>query len=326
MSAQDRTLEQYHHLMQINAASHLIRTARSVGILGELRDGQRTLEQLCQTLGLSPEPTEQLLDAVVVVGIIEKYGEDYALSQAAHLLCQYDEDLGDARWQKLSALVQGQSQRPSNRDQLHFDYLAATQWIHTPAAMEAAEIMNVGGEGEVAAPSILDLGCGSAVWSCAMAYRATQATITAVDNRAALDAAERTADSIKLLDRFTSVVADPLEAELPVDTFDWSIIAQRMNCLTPDSAARMLDQAVKATKPGGKIAVIDAFRGPAKSNLAECIEMLTLQTETAAGRIRTLPQIEQELKAIGLVNIQIAFMSKSRNRLGVAVATKPVDG
>lgn len=138
MSAQDRTLEQYHQLMQINAASHVVRTARDLGILAELRRGPRTLEQLVQALGLLPPLANSLLEAEIAIGVVEKYNDDYVLSRAAHLLCQYDEDLGDASWQRLAGLVGGQSPRSQNDDRRYFDHLAATQWVHTPAAMEAA--------------------------------------------------------------------------------------------------------------------------------------------------------------------------------------------
>ena len=96
MSAQDRTLDQYQELMQINAASHLIRAARQLGILEELRGGQRTCGQLCEALSLSATPADLLLDGLVAIGIVEKYEDDVALSQAAQLLCQYDDDLGVA--------------------------------------------------------------------------------------------------------------------------------------------------------------------------------------------------------------------------------------
>ena len=323
MSAQDRTLEQYHQLMQINAASHLVRAARSLGILAELRKGQRTLEQLSESLRLSREPASGLLDALIAIGIIEKYGDDYALSQAAQLLCQYDEDLGDARWQRLPDLVRGQSDRQQNDEQRHFDYLAATQWIHTPAAMEAAEILDIGGQGEVAGPKILDLGCGSAVWSCAMAYRDPEATISAVDNREALDAAESTANSIGILDRFEAKVSDPLEAELPADHFDWVVLAQRLSCLGPDVASRLVTKAAWAAKPGGRIVVIDLFRGPSRFNLAECVQVLNLQLETRQGAVLTLEQMESELREAGLDDIQFVFLSRSRANLGMSVATKP---
>lgn len=163
MSAQDRTLDQYHEWMQINAVSHLIRAARKVGLIDALREGQRTSEQLCESLSLLPKPTALLLDALVSVGIVEKYDEDYALSRAAHLLCQYDDDLGDHRWRRIAECVQRIDARGSHLDADYFDHNAATQWIHTPAAIQAAEMLNLGGDGEVSNPAILDLGCGSAV-------------------------------------------------------------------------------------------------------------------------------------------------------------------
>jgi precorrin-6B methylase 2 len=324
MSAQDRTLEQYHQLMQINAASHLIRIARRVGILGELRDGQRTHEQLCEALSLEPGLARELLSALVAIGIVERYESDFALSRAAHLLCQYDVDLGDARWERLTDLVQGTSLRQGNDDQLHFDHLAAAQWIHTPTAMEAAEVLDIGGEGEQIGPAILDLGCGSAVWSCAAAFRDPKATVTAVDNREALVAAASTASSIELMDRFTAVEGDPMSVELADEFFDWVMIPQRVNCLGHEAAVQLLKRACAATKPGGRVVVIDLFRSPTKANLSECVESLKLETETRSGSVRTLAQIEAELREAGLGSVQIAFLSKSKANLGLAVAVKPV--
>ncbi len=45
MSAQDRTLDRYQELMQINAAGHVLRAARELRIFDELAIGQRTLQQ-----------------------------------------------------------------------------------------------------------------------------------------------------------------------------------------------------------------------------------------------------------------------------------------
>ena len=118
MNAQDKTLDQYQQFMKINAAAHLFRSARELGVLAELREGQRTLSQLCEKLTLKPGATKLVLDALVASSIIEQYEDDYALSRVAHLLCQYAEDLGDATWNRLVGHVQqsdesGPSTQPS---------------------------------------------------------------------------------------------------------------------------------------------------------------------------------------------------------------------
>ena len=340
MSAQDKTLDQYHNLMQMNAASHVIRAGRQLGLLSELREGQRTREQLRQALKLDEQPLALILDALVAIGIVEQYQEDYALSRAAHLLCQYDDDLGDSRWQKLAEHASAETNRQTHDDQPQFDYLAATQWIHTPAAIQAAEILNVGpgvgeadgsgaGRGSEALHSsetplrILDLGCGSAVWSCAMAHRDPQAIVTAVDLPGSLDAARNTADSIGLSDRVEWVEAEPHQADLPQSTFDLGILAQRVSNLGDADARQLIERTINSVKPGGRLAVIDLFRGPTRPNFAEAIEALRLQLETRGGYMRTLEEIQQLLGETGLTDVQFAFIADSKVNLGIAVGTRP---
>jgi ubiquinone/menaquinone biosynthesis C-methylase UbiE len=260
-----------------------------------------------------------LLDGLVSIGIIEKYDDDYALSQAAHLLCQYDDDLGDSRWRRLADRVRGDVGRAENN---RFDYLAATQWIHTRSAIEAAEILNIGGEGEPSGVKILDLGCGSAVWSCAMAHKDAMATITAVDHAAGLEAASSTADSIGLADRFKTIRGDPQEVKLPNGEFDLVLIAQRISSLSEEKAGTLLSRAIAAGKAGGRIVVIDLFRGPTKPNLAESVEALKLELETHHGQMRTIEAIQNQLDSLELQQIQFTFLPASRVNMGMAVGVK----
>ena len=317
MSAQDRTLDQYHEYMQINSVSHFMRAAREVGLIGELQQGQRTLEQLVNNLSLQEGPTGLLLDALIAIGMIEKYGDDFALSRAAQLLCQYDDDLGDRRWSGLADAVRGKAKGIDNDS--HFSANAATQWVHTPAAIQAAEILNIGGEGELAGPKILDLGCGSAVWSCAMAHQDAAATITAVDHAGAIEAAMTMAESIDLGDRLTTIQGDPKSVELPEDEFDIVLLAQRFCALGQVEAAELLARAIRAAKPGGRIVVIDLFRGPTKPNLTESIEALKLELETSEGQMRSLESAQEIFAKAGLTGVQFTFLAASRSNMGLVV-------
>lgn len=321
MTAQDRTLDHYHHLMQINAASHLIRAARELGVLDQLREGQRTLSQLAESISVSEQPLDLLLDGLVAIGVVEKYQDDFALSRTAHLLCQYDQDLGDERWERLVDRVKGETSRDDHDDQLQHNRTAATQWIHTPAAMQAAEVLDIGGD-SVEGFRILDLGCGSAVWSCAMAHRDPHAVVTAVDQADALVAAQSTADSIGLGDRFQTLAADPKQASLPGDHFDLVLLAQRISSEHSHWADQLIDLAIAAAKPGARVAVIDAFRGPAKPTLAETIEALQLELGTKSGHVRSLEEIQSQLVDRGLKSVQFAFLEASKGNYGIAVGVK----
>lgn len=335
-SAQERTLAQYQGLMQVNASSHILRAAREVGLIGELRDGQRTLQQLCETLSLNRQPLILLIDALMAIGIVEKYDEDHALSRAGHLLCQYDDDLGDQTWQRLVANLKAESgDSVEVDDRLQLNYLAATQWIHTASAMQAAEILDIGGKNEPKGLRILDLGCGSAVWSCAMAHRDPESTLTVVDIPAAIESAKSTAESIELTDRLTAItsdvgkiaVANGDEAEnisLPAERFDLIITAQQLSCIDNESGQRMLQKAYAACAPGGRIVVVDLFRGPTKPALAESIEALKLELGTRRGRILSIDEIQGLMGQTGLQQIQFAFLAASRIGLGLAAGMKPI--
>ena len=122
---------------------------------------------------------------------------------------------------------------------------------------------------------------------------------------------------------FQSVIADPLSAELEPDQFDLVLIAQRLSCLGPDPARRLLKKGRQLAKPGGRVVVIDLIRMPAKPNLTDCVESLKLQLETRQGSVPSLEQLQGAIQEAGLVDFQFALISKSRAKLGLAVAARP---
>lgn len=341
MSPQDRTLDRYQELMQINAASHVLRTAREVGILEALRSGQKTADQLTEMLGLNPAALQLMLDCLISMNVIERYEDDLALAPVMQLLCQYDGDLGDSAWRCLANRIRDVDAAPATADRDYLDSQAATQWVHTPAAMQAAEMLDIGGtdaadsdagqaatDRAAATLRILDLGCGSAVWSCALAYRTERATVLAVDSEPVLAAARSTAESIGLGDRFATLVADPESADLPESDlpgsgFDLVLIAQRLHAATTAGRDRLLDQACRVLAPGGRLVVIDLFQGPASPRLAETIEALRIHVGTSEGRVQVADELREALHNRGLANIQFSFIAASRINLGIMVATRP---
>lgn len=342
--------------MQINAASHVLRAARELGIFEALRGGQKTADQLADALTLDPQGLALLLDCLISLNVVERYGDDHALSPVMQLLCQYDGDLGDAGWQQLVANVRLSiaSRDHSSAARDYQDGLAATQWVHTPAAMQAAEMLDLGSplaESALATPDrddavatdappgvpvhdgysatttaesplrILDLGCGSAVWSCAMAYRDGRATVLAVDTPACLAAARSTAESIRLGERFETLVGDPESAELPAAAFDLVVIAQRIHSAAPSGRERLLDQAHRAVAPGGRIVLIDLFRGPTRPRLADTIEALRAHVAAPLGGILSADELRQALQARGMDDVRFSFIAASRVNLGMLVAS-----
>ncbi|MEL6104656.1 MAG: class I SAM-dependent methyltransferase [Planctomycetota bacterium] len=317
-AAGDRTLDQYQEWMLTNAASHVMRAARQLGVVACLRERQHTLEDLGSKLSINQEKLLSLMDALVAIGFVEQYEHDYALARAGHLLCQDDEDLGDGRWARLSDRLRG----GDAATEAYQHRLAATQWIHTSAAMQAAEILDIGGASEPRGLRILDLGCGSAVWSCAMAHRDADSTVVAIDTAKALSRARQMADSIGMGERFATIESAPEVATLASQSFDLVVIAQQLSCRDDDDAARLLERAYESLNVGGRLVAPDFYAGPSRPGLNEATAALALSLETD-GRARTLPEVRQMFVAAGLSSVQFTFLAASREGLGMAVGTRP---
>lgn len=322
-TAGDQTIQQYQTWMQTNGAAHLMRAARQSGITPKLREKQHTLEQLCESLSINPVTTALLLDGLIAIGFVERYEDDFALARAGHLLCQYDDDLGDSRWETLTGRLKADTARPESNGHLEYrSRLAATQWIHTAAAMQAAEILDIGGADGPAGIRILDLGCGSAVWSCAMAHRDVGATVVAVDLAASIRAARSTADSIELGDRFKSIESDPLLATVGENNFDLVVLPELLSGYSDTQVTDLLAKAAAAVTPGGRVAAPDFYVGPGRAGLKESLNRLSIHLATPAGRVRELRECQQMFLAAGLGSIQFTYLAASEAGLGMIVAQK----
>lgn len=327
-AAGDRTVAQYQQWMQTNAESHLMRAARQSGITARLRERQHTLDELCETLSLVPSTAGLLLDGLVAIGFVEKYGDDFALARAGHLLCQYDEDLEDSRWETLVDRIDRTKDSPPADFNRYRSRIAATQWIHTAAAMQAAEILDLGGsepsvaEGNPQPLQILDLGCGSAVWSCAMAHRDGSAMVVAVDQAGAVQAARTMAESISLADRFRGIEGDPRTVAIGSEAFDLVVLPQLLSGYDDADAAAVLQKATTALRSGGRLVAPDLYLGPGGAGIKETLGRLSVHLSTSGGRVRDLRECQVMFTEAGLTAIQFTYLAASEAGLGVIVASK----
>ena len=90
-----RTIEVYQSFKNLNAQSHAIRAAVNLGVIRNLRHGQRSLPDLAKQCQLQEKPLILLLEILKATGLIEQYEEDYALAQVGNVWPEELEDLGD---------------------------------------------------------------------------------------------------------------------------------------------------------------------------------------------------------------------------------------
>lgn len=329
-STQQKTLEDFVELQNRNALAHAIRAAVSLGVIKALREGQRTAEQLATELQVHPEAFKQLLNVVVGSELIEKYGDDYALSPIARLIPDRFYDFGDEHWKYLDFFVKTGAPLPicDEIPLFDIDYVvnkASEEWMLTPTALIAAKVLDMGKSRRAA--RILEIGCGSAVFSATLAHSDPNSVISLLDRAVGLERAKQTVSSIGLEHKVTYIEADSLGSldtvpELKGETFDLVLISGQIHRMTFGECQRLFLQVYPLVKPDREFAIIDVFPGQENGDLQRSIFELELSMRTSRGRLHDPLAIEQGLKEAGFGQIQFAHLPAAPFYWGLVLAQR----
>ena len=184
-TSQQKTLEDFIQLQNRNALSHAIRAAVELGVISALREGQKTAEQLSGELKVDSSALSRLMNVLTTSELIEKYGEDYALSTIATLIPDQFFDFGDQHWRHLATHVKTGVPLPTQEGiaTTDFDYSlnkASEEWTLTPTALTAAQVLDLGKSRR--GLKILEIGCGSAVFGATLAHADPDTVVSLLDD------------------------------------------------------------------------------------------------------------------------------------------------
>lgn len=315
---QKQTVARYQTFLEAISLSAALQTALGSGVIASLRRGPKDLEQLASECNCDAQSLECLVRVLVSVGAVERYGDDLALSQALQLLSQSDADLGARLWRELPTFLAGWS---SSTDSLHSYRRRVTsrQWSHTAAAMQAAEVLDIGGLRR--GLKILELGSGAGVWSAAMAYRDPEMHVTLVDSMPMLDQCHATFSSIELLDRCALIEDDYRTWSTPLAEFDLVVLPEVVQLEQDAAAVVLLGRAVDALKPNGQLVIMETLReadGPALALATQGLEVAV----ATGGRQRSASELQALIRGAGLGAAQWGWLTASTHGIGLIVATK----
>ncbi len=326
-TSQIKALDDFVRLMDRNATTHAIRTAVDLGVLTELDQGQKTIEQLASSLALNAEALRLLMNVLCLTELVEKYGDDYALSTVARLIPHRFRDLGDHHWQYLGEFIRSGKSLPID-DELpvtEADFVinwASTEWTQTPAAMDAAEVLEIGDR--LTDLNILEIGGGAVVFGAAIAHRDPGAQLTVLDSAAGLKRAETTVKGIHLEDRSVYIQGDYQSdlwlEEIGDQKFDLVIAAGIAHRHPPEDNLNLYRRLKRVIAPTGQLAVIDVFAGQEKGELHRQIFELELRLRTTQGRVYQPVDIDQLLIEAGYDHIKFAHLPSTPYIWGMIVA------
>lgn len=282
--------------------------ALDTGLLAALAEGRaRPAADLAGALGLDAAGVARVLDVLVAAGVVVR--EDGAYAFAPDLLAAHAAFPGGLGL--TTALFAGTP-----------DYVRTgrTAWAMDGSRAERATAYQstVGGLARlfeeaarafaaalpVTPPArVLDVGCGSGVWSLAVAERHPAARVVGVDLPGVLDVFLATAASRGLADRVDALPGDMHEVDLP--DADLVVLANVLRLEPAPRAEALILRLARAVRPGGALVVIDALAGGTpEREVARAVYALHLALRTREAEVHPPERVAGFLADAGLADVR----------------------
>jgi 2-polyprenyl-3-methyl-5-hydroxy-6-metoxy-1,4-benzoquinol methylase len=293
-----------NHINDFMGFTAAVSAASTTGLLTQLVEGPaRTPAELAAAANTNPRATALILDVLVAYELLARTGDQVVATPELRRIAETPGGAARtlAMWAHTPAFL-----------------ASGTPFVRMDDAREASYASVVLGLGKLFAPSakalaakldvapkrILDIGCGSGIWSLAFADQHPAAHVTGHDLPAVLESFRSLATDRKLADRIALIPGDVHQTTLP-RAFDLVIVANVLRIESPERAREIVRRAVAAIEPGGALLIIDALAGgtPALEQ-ARSVYALHLGMRTEHGRVYSRDQISAWITEAGLTRLQ----------------------
>jgi precorrin-6B methylase 2 len=290
--------------------------AVQLGVFGALRDGPRSAAHLAATLPASAPQLEVLLDALVGTGLLDRAGDDFALTEVSttFLVPGAERYMGglllhspgrQENWPLLAGTVgSGAPVFPVDEDVRFWrDIDAAAFATQHALARRTVELCGMRGDEPL---RILDVGAGAAPWSVALLQALPQATALANDLPEVVDLARESAERHGVGERLRTEPGDFRMLSFGHQRHDVVVLANVVRTEGEVGAPRLLRRAADWLRPGGRMVVADYFLDEERrSNSTALLLGVTMMANTISGRTFTVSRHLHWLRDAGLSAVEL---------------------
>jgi ubiquinone/menaquinone biosynthesis C-methylase UbiE len=287
--------------------------ALQTGLLASLLEAPRTAVDHARALSLDLRATERVLDVLVAFGVARREQDSY---RATPKLEDFVRDAPGGlpqvagMWLHVPTFLRTGDQFikvDADREGLYANVVAALGRMFADTAASLASRFDANPPAQ-----ILDIGCGSGVWSLALAQRFRDARVTGLDLPAVLEVFRARASDLGVADRIASLPGDVHQVEIP-RAFDLVMIANVLRIEAQERARAIVKRARQALVPGGRLVIVDAFTGGTEAReRVRAVYALNLAMRTARGRVYTPAEVSAWLEAEGVRDIELAELEGPR--------------
>jgi 2-polyprenyl-3-methyl-5-hydroxy-6-metoxy-1,4-benzoquinol methylase len=250
---------------------HVVRSALDLDIFSKLADKPTDAVSLAKEHKLDARGLLCLLDALAALEIIDKNGDQYSLSELSreYLLPASKLYLGaymqrnemiERSWEQLTAVIRsGKPEMKVNSDKQAEEFFPKLAESIFPLSYAFAQ--QVAQELKFAqlpgAPRVLDVACGSAVWSIPFAEAHVQATVDGLDFPAIIKVAEKFTQRHEVADRYSYITGNWRDVQWKKNEYDLVILGHILHSEGQAVSEQLLKQCHEALKPGGHLLIAE---------------------------------------------------------------------
>jgi ubiquinone/menaquinone biosynthesis C-methylase UbiE len=300
------------------AAERVLSASLQIDVYSPIAAGKHTAAEIAAAAGASERGTRMLLDALAGFELLTKREGRYELSAdaARYLVRGNPEYLGtflasDRLWNAwghlADAVREGKPTLSSSQKEVAEDFFPVlVRTLHItnsePAQHLAARLLCPGAKRGL---RVLDIGCGSGVWSIAIAKADSEARVTAFDYARVLETTRQYVERDGVGSRYEFEPGNLREAEFPERRFDLVILGNIVHGEGEASARDLFARIHRALDAGGRLAIIDMIPNEERTGpLFALLFALNMLVNTDAGGTYTLSEYRTWLTAAGFARIE----------------------
>lgn len=312
--------------------SMIVATALETGLLERLFAKADTADEHARALGLHPRSTRLALDTLVAAGYATKEGEQYRMSRAVTEVIARSPGgpvMLFGMWRHAPMFLKWgepylkMDRGPRDRESAYKGIASALGRMFEPAARAVAAQVAPKIDAEGKAHRVLDVGCGSGIWSLAVAQHIAVAELTGLDFPAVLEAFEEQASGLGFGDRISTIPGDMHAAKIPGRAFDLAVIANVLRLEPKDRAAALIRRVADGVADGGALLIVDALAaGTRGKEISRTLYAFHLAMRTVEGTVHAPDEVRRWLLDAGFSKIEQIDVEASAAGHGALLARR----
>lgn len=314
------TPEQIMQMSFSFAPSRVLTAGIQLRVFSHIAAGSQTVAEIAQAAEASERGMRMLLDALVSLQLLSKSDERYELTpiSAEFLVRDRPNYVGamletELTWQAWNHLTDAiRTGRPIRRveapdmaEQFFSILVRSLHVINRELARRAAQTLIAGTSRS--GMQVVDVACGSGVWSIAIAEADPQARITAQDFPSVLNVTREYLRRHGVEDHYDFLPGDLNQVDFGEEKFDLALLGNIVHSEGERSSRTLFKRLHRALKAGGRIVIVDMVPNDERTGPPYALLFaLNMLLNTEEGGTYTLAEYTSWLNEAGVGRVETA--------------------